>query len=110
MNNMLEYNGFLGSVEYSSVDEVFFGRILGIGDRITFEGDNAASLKQDFIDSVEDYLESCIEIGKEAEKSYSGNLDIQIEPDLHRKLVGLSSSRNQSLSTTIKEALSQFVG
>jgi len=38
MNNTLEYNGFLGSVEYSAADEVFFGRIVGITDHITYDG------------------------------------------------------------------------
>ena len=110
MNNILEYNGYLGSVEYSSADEVFFGRILGITDRITYDGDSATSLKQVFIEAVEDYLESCAEVGKEPEKSYNGSLGIQIEPDLHRKLVSLSAIRNQPLDTTIKEALSLYVG
>jgi len=110
VNNVLEYNGYLGSVEYSSADEVFFGRVLGISDRITYDGDSVATLKQDFVSSIEDYIESCAEIGKEAERSYNGNLDIQIEPDLHRKLVSYSLTRNQSLDKTVKEALSVYVG
>ena len=40
MNDILEYKNYYGSVEYSSADEIFHGRILGITDHITFEGDS----------------------------------------------------------------------
>lgn len=39
MKNVLEYKGYLGSVEFSADDEVFFGKITGIRDVVTFEGD-----------------------------------------------------------------------
>ena len=68
MNDALEYKNYTGSVEYSAADEIFHGRILGITDRITYEGDNAKSLCADFKAAVEDYLASCAELGKEPEK------------------------------------------
>ena len=61
MNETLEYKGCRGSVEYSAADKVFHGRLLGISDRITFEGDSVDSLQKDFEAAVEDYLESCAE-------------------------------------------------
>ena len=65
-------NGYLGSVEYSAADEVFFGRIVGITDHVTYDGDSVQSLKRCFEEAVEDYIESCSELGKEPEKSYNG--------------------------------------
>jgi predicted HicB family RNase H-like nuclease len=39
-NNMFEYRGYYGSVEYSLEDECFFGEIMGISDLVLYEGDN----------------------------------------------------------------------
>jgi len=36
MNNVLTYKGFIGSVNYSSEDHIFFGKIEGISDLVTF--------------------------------------------------------------------------
>ena len=109
MNNILEYNGFLGSVEYSAADEVFFGRIIGITDHITYDGDSVQKLKRCFKDAVEDYIESCFELGKEPEKSYSGKLEVLVSPDLHRRLIGFSIQRNQPINKTVEEALSRLM-
>lgn len=35
MNNMLKYKGFIGSVNYSADDHVFFEKIEGINDLVT---------------------------------------------------------------------------
>ena len=109
MNNMLEYKGCLGSVEYSAADEVFFGRVLGITDRITYDGDSVQSLKNDFEEAIDDYIESCAELGKEPEKSYRGDLDIHVAPELHRKLIIFSNYHNQPIDKTVEEALYQYV-
>ena len=74
MKNTMNYKGFYGSVEFSDEDNVFFGRIIGINDRITYEGDSVGSLRRDFEDSVDEYLEVCLQLGKEPEKAYRGTL------------------------------------
>ena len=38
MNDILEYKGFFAEVHFSSEDEVFFGKLLGINDLVNFEG------------------------------------------------------------------------
>ena len=49
----MEYKGYLGSVEFSEEDEIFFGRVLGIRSLISYEGDNAKDLIADFHNSVD---------------------------------------------------------
>ena len=44
----MEYKGYLGSVEFSEEDEIFFGKVLGIRSLISYEGDNAKDLIADF--------------------------------------------------------------
>ena len=38
MKNVLIYNDFIGSVDFSADDEVFFGKVEGIDDLVSFEG------------------------------------------------------------------------
>jgi len=110
MSNLLEYKGYLGSVVYSNADETFHGCIVGINDRITYDGDSVKKLKQDFIAAVDDYIDCCIEIGKEPETPFIGRINIQVAPDLHRKAIGFSVSTNRTLDETVEEALTRFVG
>jgi predicted HicB family RNase H-like nuclease len=69
MKNMLSHKGYFGSVEFSNEDDVLYGRIIGINDRITYEGDSVKSLRSDFISAVDDYLCVCEELGKEPERA-----------------------------------------
>ena len=110
MKNSLSYKGFYGSVEFSDEDNVFFGRIIGINDRITYEGDSVNSLRKDFNAAVDEYLSVCTELGKEPEKPYKGSFNVRIEPVLHRQLVIYSASQGKSLNSVVAEAISNYVG
>ena len=63
--NTLQYKGFIGSVEFSENDGVFFGKIEGINALVTFEGESVRELTDAFHEGVEDYLVYCQEKGNE---------------------------------------------
>ena len=109
MNNALEYKGYLGSVEYSGADEMFFGRILGITDHITYEGDSVKALKRNFEEAVEEYFESCVELVKEPEQPNKGCFDVYVSPELHKQLVVFSAMRKQSINTIVEAAIRNYV-
>ena len=44
MSNTMEYKGYLGSVEFSEADGVFFGKVLGIRALLSYEGTTAKEL------------------------------------------------------------------
>lgn len=70
----LEYKGYRGSVDFSTEDVVYFGKIQNIDDLVSFEGESVPELETNFKDSVDDYLETCKEIGKESKtKSHGSN-------------------------------------
>jgi predicted HicB family RNase H-like nuclease len=56
-------------VHFSSEDNAFFGKILGIDDLVNFEGASVKELKKAFHGAVDDYLETCKEIGKGPNKT-----------------------------------------
>ena len=74
MNNTMEYKGYVGSVEFSEEDSLFFGKVLGIRALVSYEGENARDLVEDFHGAVDDYLALCEEQGTEPEKAYKGSL------------------------------------
>lgn len=54
-----EYKGYFASVHFSAKDEVFYGKIIGINDLVSFEGESKQKLKNAFYEAVEDYVETC---------------------------------------------------
>ena len=56
MNTTMEYKGYIGSVEFSEADELFYGKVQGIKSLISYEGRNAKELISDFQGAVDDYL------------------------------------------------------
>ena len=46
MKDVLEYKDYLAIVHFSAEDEVFYGKIQGINDLVTFEGRSVAELKK----------------------------------------------------------------
>jgi len=110
MNDFLEYKGYIGNVAYSGADEVFHGKLLGISDHIIYEGDSITTLKRDFMEAVDDYLQSCEELGKPPELPTRGRFDVNVPPELHKKLVVFSAARKQPINSIVEEALRRYVG
>ena len=59
MKNVMTYNGYTGTVEYSEDDGILFGRLVGINDIVSYEGESVKELREAFQASVDDYLEHC---------------------------------------------------
>lgn len=55
----MEYKGYVARVEFDESANVFHGQVLNIRDVITFEGRSVDELRDEFKNSVEDYLEFC---------------------------------------------------
>ncbi len=89
---MLEYEGYLGTVD--AQDGTFTGRVIGLRDVITFEGETFTEVEQAFRDSVDDYLAFCAERGEPPNRSFSGKIPLRVPPEGHRKTaVGLKRRR-----------------
>jgi len=109
MNNIMEYKGYCGTVEFSAADDVLFGKVLGINSLISYEGSSIQGLKEDFKLAVDDYIEACEEKAVEPERAYKGNFNVRVSPELHRNLVIYSASHGQTLNSTVEEAIKRHV-
>lgn len=105
MSHNLSYKGYRAAVEFSAEDDLFVGRIAGINDVVTFEGDSVAKLKRAFREAVDDYLAACAEIGKKPEKTYSGQLMLRLSPRVHAKAALAAELSGKSLNQWSEEAL-----
>ena len=88
---------------------VFFGKIIGTSDLVTFEGDSVDSLKNTFIEAVNDYMSLCRETGKKPQKSYKGSFNIRISPDLHKEAVVIACKQGISLNSFVERAISDEI-
>ncbi|WP_427875286.1 type II toxin-antitoxin system HicB family antitoxin [Flavobacterium sp. MMS24-S5] len=109
MKNYLEYNGYIGTLEFSSDDKIFFGKIQGINDLVTFEGSSVAELEASFKEAIEDYLETCKLLNKSPDKTYKGSFNVRVSQELHQKIALLASRKGLNLNEVVKEALSYVV-
>ena len=102
--NILEYKGYRGKVEYDAENFMLHGKVVGIDDLITFEG-NSEHIEDEFHSAVDDYLEFCEEVGKSPEKEYCGSFNIRIKPELHKKLALKARTTNESLNSLVEKAI-----
>ena len=107
--NTMTYKGYLGSVNYSDKDQVFFGKIEGINGLVNFEGESVKELTAAFHEAVDDYLAYCEDEGIEPDKSYTGVLNVRLTPAIHRQIAMLALQAGLSINAYIKEALEEKV-
>lgn len=107
----MKYKGYTGVVEFDEESSSLYGRVIGLRDVITFQGESVAEVTQAFRDSVDDYLEFCARRGRTPDRPYSGQFVLRIDPGLHRALSHAAEERGQSLTSLIEEALAaRFLG
>ena len=87
MSTTMEYKNYVGSIEFSEADGLFYGKVMGIRSLISYEGTTAKELVEDFHAAVEDYLMLCKAEGKEPERAYKGSFNVRVAPELHKQAV-----------------------
>ncbi|EAZ90649.1 type II toxin-antitoxin system HicB family antitoxin [Crocosphaera chwakensis] len=109
MKNMMEYQGYFGSVNYDDQEQIFYGKVEYIRSLISYEGYDVKSLRTSFIEAVDDYLEICENKGIEPEQSFAGNLTIKPGSELHKRAAIVAQQRGIALDKLIQEALEQYL-
>ena len=110
MANVIEYKGYIGSINYSPEDKCFYGKLEMIDDLVTFEAISAQELEDNFHEVVNDYLETCHALGREPQKVYKGVFNVRIEPELHKRVYQEALKAGLSLNAFVRKALSSQVG
>ena len=106
---MMEYKGYLGTVEYDSQARIFHGDIINTRDVITFQGKTVNEIERAFRESIDDYIAWCKEEGVEPEKPYSGKFNVRLPPELHRQISILAKKRQISLNNFVEKAITNEI-
>jgi len=103
----LEYKGYSGSIEYSKADNCLYGKVRGLdkGTCITYEGNTAEELYEDFKGAIDDYLDYCKDKGITPKKSYSGTLNIRIPSEIHCLIASYAENNGISINAFIRDSI-----
>jgi len=109
LDNLLEYKGYMGTVEFSLEDNVFHGRVVGIDGLISYEGQDLKNLKSDFEEAIEAYFEMCEEAGIKPQKPYYSRFTVEISPSLHKRSANVTAKHSKSINEAVEEALTHYI-
>lgn len=90
---------------FSEEDGIFYGKVMGIRSLISYEGESAKELLDDFHGAIDDYLETCKAEGKQPEIAFKGSFNIRLSPDLHKKLFIYTTAHQISMNKYIEDTL-----
>lgn len=105
----MKYKGYEAVIEYDEVDRLFFGRVINTKDVISFDGMTVEELQQSFEVVIDEYLEDCKQEGKDPDKVFSGQFNLRISSELHRKISIEAKKQNLSLNSFVEQALEKMV-
>lgn len=105
MNKTLMYRGYAALVAFDAEDRIFFGRIAGIADIVTFHADAVDDLVRAFEEAVDNYITMSEELGRDAQKPYSGKLMLRVPPELHARAAMLAEASGKSLNAWVADLL-----
>jgi len=104
---MMKYKGYIGQVEYDDEAKLFHGEVVGLKDTITFQGTTVKELEKEFQKSIDVYLDWCKELNEKPEKTFSGKLQVRMDPNLHAHLAIEAAKVGISLNELINAKLSK---
>jgi len=107
MKDVLNYRGFIGSVHFSAEDSVFYGKVEGVTDLVTFEGETVKDLTDAFHYMVDEHVKDCEALDITPERSYKGSFNIRLTPELHKQIAISAKMRGISINKFVSEALIQ---
>ena len=103
----MQYNGYLGSVDYSLEDKCLHGKILHINDLVTFEAEKVSELEQEFRNAVDDYLATCKKLDREPDKPFKGTFNVRMTPEQHRAAAVAAALEETTLNDYVSQAVAE---
>ena len=109
MKNAMNYKGYVARVEYDPEDRIFFGRLVGIRDIVSFHGETVNELETSFKEAIDHYLDTCAKLGEKPNKPYSGKLTLRIPPSIHAAIATAAENCGKSLNQWVADTLDQVI-
>ena len=107
--NIMNVDGYKAKIEYEPELDQFRGEILGLNGSADFYGNNPATLRKEFKNSLKVFLDVCEEKGISPTKEFSGKFNLRIPPKLHSEIAARASAEDKSINQLVSEILEQSV-
>lgn len=101
----MTYKGYTANVFYSDEDECFVGKVMGIRDSITFDGESVQEIQTAFREAVDFYLET----NANPQKPFSGRFMLRLPPDVHARAAMRAAREGKSLNQWAVDTLERAV-
>lgn len=108
-SNHMKYGDYVGTIEFDTDNKNLFGRVVGISDKIIYEGNTLEELENDFKESIDEYVDFCKEVGKVPDKSFSGKILFRTNPELHSRIALQAQKHGKSINSWLNELVSKEV-
>ena len=108
---MMEYKGYLASVEFDDSVDVLHGRVVNSGPYpiATFEATETRALRREFERSVDEYFEWCEEDGVEPRMPMCGEIELRLGAGLHAAVEMVARAEGTSVEAWVGRALRDAV-
>ena len=107
-DNVLQHNGYYGSVECDLAAGLLFGQVLFVSDLISYEADTVGDLKAAFVAAVDEYLLDCETLGKAPNKSLTGSFNVRLGGERHKLLSVRARKDDFSVNKVLCMAIDQY--
>jgi predicted HicB family RNase H-like nuclease len=107
--DLLKYKDYEGTAELDMTRRVCRGRILFIDDVVTYEAASPELLQQEFEAAVDDYLQTCVRVGKEPQRPFKGLFNVRVPAPLHRSAALRATRDGISLNEVVVSALTSYL-
>ncbi|MGZ5055193.1 MAG: type II toxin-antitoxin system HicB family antitoxin [Methylobacter sp.] len=107
--NILKYKDYEGTAEIDMDRQVCRGKILFINDLVTYEASSPKNLQAEFEAAVDDYIETCAELGRDAQKPLKGQFNVRISPALHKAASLRALQDVVSLNDVVVKSLDSYL-
>ena len=107
--NILKYKDYEGTTEIDMYRQICRGKILFINDLVTYEAEGPKQLQHEFEAAVDDYLETCAELGRAPQKPLKGQFNVRISPTLHKSASLRAVQDGISLNEVMVKSLSSYL-
>jgi len=107
--NSMTYKGYFAKINFDDRDNIFWGKIVGINDNITFDGETVTELTEDFHNAIDHYLADCKQEERIPDKPYSGKLTLRVPPVVHAEIAAAAAHAGKSINKWVTDTLNQVV-
>lgn len=104
-NEILEYKGYIAQLHFDWNDNIVVGRVINTREIIFFHADNVSEIKQEFHDTIDDYITICQKADITVSKTYSGRINLRLDPTTHSKIAAQAAQNHLSLNSFVAQTL-----